>query len=79
MARAKKTVEASTSSRWFRVSGDKFDWSPRRGYTVAYKYGHIGFGTRACIARGLELGVIELIEPPEGAKVGKDGRVTLGD
>lgn len=79
MARAKRTVEASAASRWFCVVGERFDWSPCRGYVVAYKQGHVGFGTRACIAKGLKLGLIELIEQPEGAKVGKDGRVTLGD
>lgn len=79
MARAKKTVEVPTSSRWFRVTGERFDWSPRRGYVKAYKHGDIGFDTRDCIAKGIELGVIEQIEQPEGAKVGKDGRVILGD
>ncbi|WP_266030420.1 hypothetical protein [Brucella intermedia] len=79
MVRTKKTVEAQASSRWFRVTGELFDWSPRHGYVMAYKHGDIGFGTRDCITKGRALGVIELIEKPEGAKVGKDGRVIFGD
>lgn len=57
---------------------DHFDWRPTRGFMKAYRRGQIGFGTRACIEAGLASGAIELIERPEGAKVGKDGRVILG-
>lgn len=79
MAKAKRKKEEPLTTRWFRVTAKKFDWSPRRGYVVSYKSGAVGFGTRACIDHGLKIGAIELIDPPEDAKVGKDGSVKIGD
>lgn len=79
MVRVRRKKEEPVATRWFRVTANKFDWSPQRGYVVSYKQGDLGYGTRACIDQGLKIGAIELVDTPEGAKVGKDGSVTVGD
>ena len=61
---------------WFRVTAERFDWMPRRGVMICYPQGYVGFGTRACVACGIKLGVIERIRKPAGYAVGKDGKVT---
>lgn len=56
--------------KFFRVTGPRFDWQPRPRVMVAYKHGYEGPGTRACIKRGLELGIIVVIPRPEEYKKG---------
>lgn len=75
---AKKAKTTVASSRWFRVTGERFDWFPRRNVIVAFKRGDIGYRPMACIEAGLAQGVIELIGKPAGATVAKDGTVRLG-
>lgn len=79
MARKTKIETVPASSRWFRVTGPKFDWMPTPRTMISFPHGAIGYRPRACLEAGLTAGVIEVIEKPEGARVGKDGNVILGD
>ena len=60
---------------WFRVIADRFDWMPRQGVMISYPAGYVGYGTRACVARGLEIGAVEKIRKPAGYSVDKSGKV----
>ncbi len=51
---------------WFRVIAERFDWMPRRGVMISYPAGYVGYGTRACVARGVEIGAVEKIRKPAG-------------
>lgn len=75
MARKAKTVSVPSSSRWFRVTGPKFDWMPTPRSMVSFPHGTIGYRPRACIDAGLAAGVIIVIEKPEGYSVDKAGNV----
>lgn len=75
MARAKKTVEATAPSRWFRVTGERFDWSPKPNVMITFPHGSIGYRPMACINVGVSTGVIEVIEHPKGYSVDKSGNV----
>lgn len=57
--------------KFFRVTGPRFDWMPKRGVMVAYKHGYEGPGTKACVAKGLSLGLIVEIPRPEGQTIAK--------
>lgn len=70
---AKKPEQAS--SRWFRVTGARFDWMPKRNVMISFPQGAIGFRPLACIEAGLAAGVIEVIDRPEGYSVAKAGNV----
>ena len=59
--------------RFFRVIGPRFDWMPKRGIMVAYQRGYEGPGTRACVNKGLSLGLIEEINRPLGSGDDKRG------
>lgn len=59
--------------KFFRVTGPRFDWMPKRGVMVAYLHGYEGPGTRACVAKGLSLGLVEEIERPQGSRINKGG------
>lgn len=78
MAKAKQSAPSQPSSRWFRVIGARFDWIIRPGLMKSFQHGQIAYEPQACIDIGLASGLIEVIERPEGAKVGKDGSVILG-
>ena len=66
---------AQPSSRWFRVTGDRFDWQPKTNVMISFPKGSIGYRPQACIDAGLAAGVIEVIEKPEGYSVDKAGQV----
>lgn len=57
--------------KFFRVIGPRFDWMPKQGVMVAYKQGYEGPGTKACVTKGLALGLVEEISRPEGFKIEK--------
>lgn len=69
--------KATTESRWFRVTGDRFDWMPKKGTMISFPRGSVGFRPLACIEQGLALGVIETIERPTGYSVDKAGNVVI--
>lgn len=79
MAKAKQSAPAQPSSRWFRVIGERFDWIIKPGLMKSFQRGQIAYEPQACIDAGLSGGLIEVIDRPEGAKVGKDGSVILGN
>lgn len=80
MTKSKKPVEKDLSeSRYFRVIADRFDWNVKPRVTICYLKDTIMYGTRDCIAAGLAIGAIELIEKPEGSRVGERGVVHLVD
>ncbi len=79
MARKPKAAPAPHKARWFRVTGPRFDWRPTPRTMISFPHGTIGYRPQACIDAGLAAGVIEVIEKPEGARVGKDGQVNFGD
>lgn len=79
MSRSKRARPPANSDRWFRVTAKEFDFKPSSNVVIAYKRDQIGFGTRACIEQGLQSGSIELIEKPENAYVGKNGKVYFND
>lgn len=68
-----------SASRWFRVTGERFDWMPRPGLMVSFRRGEIAYKPEACINTGLAAGLIEVIPRPRGAHVDKAGRVHLGN
>lgn len=72
---AKKQQETKNESRWFKVTGEHFDWVPKFGTMISFPKGSIGFRPRACIDAGLAQGVIEVIEKPNGYTVDKAGNV----
>lgn len=78
MARKAKTNDQPTS-RWFRVTGPRFDWMPKANVMISFPHGSIGYRPQACIDVGLAAGMIEVIEKPAGATVDKEGNVSLGD
>lgn len=60
---------------WFEVIGDRYDWMvPGKRSMVSYPGGRPHFGTRACVERGIELGLVKKIKKPVGWSVGKNGR-----
>lgn len=61
--------------RWFRVTGERFDWIIKPGLMRTFRKGEIYYGTRACLTIGLQQKAIEVITRPQGAFVGKDGQV----
>lgn len=75
MARKTKKAIALPSSRWFRVTGQRFDWMPKPRTMVSFPHGTIGYRPQACIEAGLAAGVIEVIDQPEGYSVDKAGNV----
>lgn len=75
MARKTKTDPAATGSRWFRVTGSRFDWMPKPNVMVSFPNGSIGYRPQECINAGLAGGVIEVIEKPHGYTVDKAGNV----
>lgn len=74
---AKKTKPSSVPppSRWFRVTGPRFDWLATSRSMVSFPHGTIGYRPHACIEAGLAAGVIEVIEKPVGYSVDKAGNV----
>lgn len=75
MARKPKTDSPAPSSRWFRVTGHRFDWLPKPNVMISFPHGAIGYRPQACIEAGLAAGVIEVIERPAGYSVDKAGNV----
>ena len=75
MAKKAKTASVPPSSRWFRVTGPRFDWMPKHNVMISFPHGSIGYRPQACIDAGLAAGVIEVIEKPEGYSVDKAGNV----
>lgn len=75
MARKPKSAPAATGSRWFRVTGERFDWMPKPNVMISFPHGSIGHRPQDCIDAGLAAGVIEIIEKPEGYSVDKAGNV----
>ena len=79
MARKAQIEGYQTTSRWFRVIADRFDWMPKPTVMVSFKKGDIGYRPTACIEAGLAEGAIEVIEKPAGYHVDKNGDVLLDD
>lgn len=79
MARKAKMASVPPTSRWFRVTADRFDWLFAPNKMKAFRKGQIAYEPLACVEAGLAAGAIELIEKPDGARVGKDGKVILAD
>ncbi|MER8827230.1 hypothetical protein NKH73_14170 [Mesorhizobium sp. M0938] len=93
MARAKKTApkaepeiigeqayaaaKTGATSRWFRVTAERFDWLFAPNKMKAFRKGQIAYEPLACVEAGLSIGAIETIEKPANARVGKDGRVVF--
>lgn len=75
MARKAKAASVPPSSRWFRVTGERFDWFVKRNVMISFPRGSIGYRPLACIEAGLAAGVIEVIDQPEGYSVDKAGNV----
>lgn len=71
----KRTSSVPPSSRWFRVTGDRFDWMPTPRTMISFPHGSIGYRPQACIDAGLATGVIEVIDKPAGYAVDKAGNV----
>ena len=63
------------SSRWFKVTADRFDWVVRPTMMRSWKKGEIGYAPQKAIDIGLASGLIEVIKKPRNAHVGKDGQV----
>lgn len=63
-------------AKWFRVTGDRFDWMPTPRTMISFPHGYVGYRPQACIDAGLAAGVIEVIKKPAGYSVDKAGRVT---
>lgn len=75
MRESKKSTEEHDESRWFKVTGERFDWMPRPGLMISFPKGAIGYRPKACIEHGLAMGVIEVIRRPAGYSVNKAGEV----
>jgi hypothetical protein len=74
---AYKQAVSSVTSRWFRVTADRFDWLFAPNKMKAFRRGQIAYEPMACVQAGLAAGAIEVIEKPANARVGKDGRVVF--
>ncbi|WMT90153.1 hypothetical protein [Pelagibacterium sp. H642] len=72
---ARKAITSEKSSRWFRVTGPRFDWIVKPTVMVSFPHGAIGYKPQACIDAGLAAGVIEVIERPKGYSLDKAGNV----
>lgn len=66
-------------AKWFRVTGERFDWMPTPRVMISFPHGHIDFRPKACIDAGLAAGLIETIKKPAGYSVDKAGRITKAD
>lgn len=75
MARKPKVATDAPGSRWFRVTGERFDWMPKSNVMISFPHDSIGYRPHACIEAGLAAGVIEVIDRPEGYSVDKAGNV----
>ncbi|GEM_PF-2559798 len=75
MAKKIKEVVTQPSSRWFQVTGERFDWKPKPNVLITFPHGSIGYRPLACIEAGLSLGLIKVIEKPDGYSVDKAGNV----
>jgi len=62
-------------SRWFRVTGERFDWFFAPGKMKSFKKGFIYFEPERCVADGEAKGLVERISRPNGMMVDKSGRV----
>lgn len=76
---AYQQAASGATSRWFRVTADRFDWIFAPNKMKAFRKGQIAFEPLACVEAGLAAGAIVTIEKPDGARVGKDGKVILAD
>lgn len=79
MARKAQIEEVPTGSRWFKVTGERFDWMPKPTVMISFRQGQIGYRPTACIEAGLAAGVIEVIAKPAGYSVDKAGNVVRDD
>jgi len=73
----KRAASVPPSSRWFRVTGERFDWMPKPNVMISFLHGSIGYRPQACIDAGLAAEVIEVIEKPKGYSVDKAGNVLV--
>lgn len=79
MARKAQIDEVQPTSRWFRVTGERFDWIPKPMTMISFPKGAIGYRPLACIEAGKAAGVIEVIDKPAGYSVDKAGNVVRDD
>lgn len=70
-----KSKSPASTSRWFRVIGERFDWIVKPGTMISFQKGAIGCRPKACIEAGLAGGVIEVISKPKGYSLDKSGNV----
>lgn len=72
-----EAVAAASESRWFRVTGERFDWIFSKSKMKSFKHGQIAYEPRACVDAGVAAGLVERIERPANARVDKSGRVVF--
>lgn len=76
---AYESVTEGETSRWFRVTGDRFDWVFAPNKMKSFKKGQICYEPIACVELGKKLGLIEVIRKPRNMRVEKNGRVVVVD
>lgn len=74
---AYEKATTGATSRWFIVTGPRFDWVFAPNKMKSFKNGQICYEPLACVQAGLAMKLIVLIDKPAGAKVGKNGQVIL--